>query len=148
MPAFTGPVHRPRAGQESSAMTARFPRTTRLFLGALALFALAGPVAAADLDEEPPPRFEGRSEWRAPPPPLAHSLAPLPPRVVQAPEACRTFVKRRIDPYGEEVVRRVRVCDESPGYRDGGFRDGPRWDGPPPWHRRRHWGDEPGPGRW
>ncbi|TNC09818.1 hypothetical protein FF100_24780 [Methylobacterium terricola] len=111
------------------------------FLGALALLSLAGPVAAADLDEYPPPRFEGRGEWRAPPP-------PPPPRVVQAPESCRTFVKRRIDPYGDEVVRRVRVCDEGPGYRDGGYRDGPRWGGPPPGYRHRHWDDEPGPGRW
>ena len=104
-----------------------------LRLGALALLALEAPAAAADFDE-PPPRFEGRGEWRAP---------PSPPRFVQGPEACRVFVKRRIDPYGDEVVRRVRVCDESPGYRDG-----PGWGGPPPWHRHRHWDDEPGPGRW
>ncbi|AWN45037.1 hypothetical protein DK419_00740 [Methylobacterium terrae] len=124
-------------------MTARFPRSLipgSLILGALALAALAGPVAAADLDEEPPPRFEGRGDWRAPPPP--------PPRFVQAPEGCRVFVKRRIDAYGDEVVRRVRVCDEGPGDR-AGYRDGPRWGGPPPWPpRHRHWDDEPGPGRW
>ncbi|MET7242259.1 hypothetical protein ABZT49_02720 [Methylobacterium sp. EM32] len=117
------------ASQEPPAMTAR------LVLGALSLLLLAGPVAAADLDEYPPPRFEGRTEWRAPPPP--------PPRFVQGPGPCRVFVKRRIDAYGDEVVRRVRVCDEGPGYRDGGYRDGP-----PPWHRHRHWDDEPGPGRW
>ncbi|TGE00705.1 hypothetical protein [Methylobacterium nonmethylotrophicum] len=114
-------------------MTARSSRS--LLLGALALLALAGPVAAADLDE-PPPRFEGRGDWRPAPPP--------PPRYVEAPETCRVFVKRRIDPDDDEVVRRVRVCDEAPGYRDG-YRDGPRWG----WARRhRHWDDEPGPGRW
>ncbi|OAS22587.1 hypothetical protein [Methylobacterium platani] len=121
-------------------MTGRPSRS--LFLGALALLALAGPVAAADLDEYLPPRFEGRGDWREPAPP------PPPPRFVQGPEfrgpgPCRVFVKRRIDPYGDEVVRRVRVCDEGPGYRGGGDRDGP-----PPWHRHRHWDDEPGPGRW
>ncbi|MGE7417015.1 hypothetical protein [Methylobacterium tarhaniae] len=121
-------------------MTARPSRsTTRLALGALALLALAGPVAAADFDEDPP-RFERRGDWRPAPPP--------PPRFAQGPESCRTFVKRRIDADGDEVVRRVRVCDDGPGYRDGGYRDGPRWGGPPPWHRRRHWEDEPGPGRW
>ncbi|AWB23363.1 hypothetical protein DA075_22720 [Methylobacterium currus] len=129
------------ATEESPAMTVRPPRpTARLVLGALALLALAGPAAAADLDEDPPPRFEGRGEWRAPPPP--------PPRFVHGPESCRVFVKRRIDPDGDEVVRRVRVCDEGPGDREGGYRDGPRWGGPPPWHRHRHWDDEPGPGRW
>lgn len=127
-------------------MTVRPSRpTARLVLGALALqtlalIAFAGPVAAADLDEDPPPRFEGRGEWRAPPPP--------PPRFVQGPGPCRVFVKRRIDAYGDEVVRRVRVCDEGPGYRDGSYRDGGYRDGPPPWHRHRHWDDEPGPGRW
>lgn len=109
--------------------------TARLVLGALALLALAGPVTAADLDDYPPPRFESRGEWRAPPPP--------PPRFVQGPGPCRVFVKRRIDAYGDEVVRRVQVCDEAPGYREGGYRDGP-----PPWRRHRHWDDEPGPGRW
>ncbi len=129
--------------------------TARSFiLGSLALLALAGPVAAADLDDYPPPRFENRGAWPEPSP----APPPPPPRfgqgpvvrgpVVQGPEACRVFVKRRIDPYGDEVVRRVRVCDESPGYRDSGYRDGPRWGGPPPWHRHRHWDDEPGPGRW
>ncbi|MFH6782051.1 MULTISPECIES: hypothetical protein [Methylobacterium] len=125
-------------------MTARSPRpTARLVLGALALLSLAGPVAAADLDDDPP-RFEGRGEWRAPPPP--------PPRYGQGPGGCRVFVKRRIDPYGDEVVRRVRVCDEGRGDWSGdrgGYRDGRRWAGPPPWPpRHRHWDDEPGPGRW
>ncbi|WP_053080611.1 hypothetical protein [Methylobacterium variabile] len=105
-----------------------------VILGALALLAAAAPAAAADLDE-PPPRFEGRGDWRPAPPP--------PPRFVQSPETCRVFVKRRIDPYGDEVVRRVRVCEDGPGYRDGS-----RWGGPRPWAHHRHWDDEPGPGRW
>jgi hypothetical protein len=41
-----------------------YPRS--LILGAFALLALAGPVAAADLDDYPPPRFEGRSLSRPP----------------------------------------------------------------------------------
>ncbi|KTS37980.1 hypothetical protein NS228_13760 [Methylobacterium indicum] len=130
-----------------------------LILATLALLALAGPVAAADLDDDPPPRFEGRGEWRPTPPPPPEPprfesrgewrpAPPPPPRFAQGPGPCRVFVKRRIDPDGDEVVRRVRVCDEGPGYREGGYRDGPRWGGPPPWHRHRHWDDEPGPGRW
>ena len=117
-------------------MTAR-----SLILGAFALLALAGPVAAADLDDYPPPRFDSRGEWRpAPPPP--------PPRFAQGPGPCRVFVKRRIDADGDEVVRRVRVCDEAPEYRDRPRWDGPHWGGTPPWRRHRHWDDEAGDGRW
>jgi hypothetical protein len=57
-----GPVQRdgyllwmPGPTLESPAMTAR-----SLILGAFALLALAGPVAAADLDDYPPPRFACR----------------------------------------------------------------------------------------
>jgi hypothetical protein len=35
-----------------------------------------------------------------------------PPVVAEGPEACRVIHKRHIDPYGREVVRRVRICDE------------------------------------
>ncbi|MGY2046963.1 hypothetical protein [Methylobacterium sp. JK268] len=97
-----------------------------LRLGALAALVLvAGPALAADLDEPPPgPRFG----W-APPPPPPHAFRPD--------EGCRVFVKRRYGPGGEEYVRRVRVCDEGPGF-----------DGPPRWHRHSHWqpdGDGPPP---
>lgn len=59
-----------------------------------------------------------------------------PPVVAEGPEACRVIHKRRIDPYGREVVREVRVCDE-----DGA--PPPRWAyrAPP---RYGH-GYEPGP---
>ncbi len=136
-------------------MTAR-----SLILGAFALLALAGPVAAADLDDDPPPRFEGRSEWRPTPPPPPEpprfesrgewrpAPPPPPPRFAQGPGPCRVFVKRRIDAYGDEVVRRVRVCDEAPEYRDRPRWDGPHWGGTPPWRRHRHWEDEAGDGRW
>ncbi|ACL59619.1 hypothetical protein [Methylobacterium nodulans] len=83
-------------------------------LGALAAtaFVLAGPAVAADFDEPRPAPYGVRPGW-------------APPRFSRADETCRVFVKRRIDADGEEVVRRVRVCDEGPGF-----------DGPPRWHHR------------
>jgi hypothetical protein len=99
-------------------------RPLRLAAAAAAALVLSAPVLAADVDEPPPPpRFDSRPGW-------------VPPRVVRPAETCWVFVKRRIDPYGEEVVRRVRVCDE-----------GPVLDGPPRW-RGPGWGaDEDGPPR-
>jgi hypothetical protein len=29
-------------------------------------------------------------------------------------ERCRTYHERRVDPYGREIVHRIRVCDEGP----------------------------------
>ncbi|WP_407523422.1 hypothetical protein [Methylobacterium oryzisoli] len=105
-------------------------RVVRLAAATAAALILTAPVLAADYEEPPPPpRFESRPGWVPP------------PRVVPPTETCRVFVKRRIDPYGDEVVRRVRVCDEGPAL------DGPpRWRGPG-W-RGPDWGpDEEGPPR-
>ena len=53
---------------------------------------------------------------------------------------CRIVLDRRIDPYGREVVHRMRVCDEGPVYPSAegpvvapeyGYR-GPRYYGPQP----------------
>ncbi|MEH3147078.1 MAG: hypothetical protein PGN34_17405 [Methylobacterium frigidaeris] len=105
-------------------------RLARLGAAAALLLAGLGAAGAADFDGDgppPPPRFEGRPDWRP----------PGPPRFSGPPEGCRVFVKRRYDPYGDEIVRRVRVCDDGPG---------DRW-GPP---RRRHWHPDgfDGPPRW
>ncbi|MBY0294657.1 MAG: hypothetical protein K2X71_01250 [Methylobacterium sp.] len=98
------------------------PRPLRLAAAAAAALVLSAPVLAADVDE-PPPRFDARPGW-------------VPPRVVRPAETCRVFVKRRIDPYGDEVVRRVRVCEE-----------GPAFDGPPRWRGPGGGADEDGPPR-
>ncbi|MCJ2054703.1 hypothetical protein [Methylobacterium sp. J-070] len=82
-----------------------------------ALLVAAGPALAADFDG--PSRLpQGYGDLGpddgpdgGPPPPR-----PEPefrgPRVSAAPEACREFVRRRFDPDGAPVLRRVRVCDE------------------------------------
>jgi hypothetical protein len=88
--------------------------------GFCALLLAAGPTLAADFDGPYPPRDYGgpaqedEPERRPPPPPPPR---PEPefrgPRFTAAPpEACREFVRRRFDPDGAPVLRRVRVCDE------------------------------------
>jgi hypothetical protein len=83
-----------------------------------ALLLAAGPALAADLDRpEPPPvgyadpGQEDEPERRPPPPPLAPELRG-PRFTAAAPETCREFVRRRFDPDGAPILRRVRVCDE------------------------------------
>jgi hypothetical protein len=49
-----------------------------------------------------------------------------PPPVVQAPlptEECKVIVRRRVNGHGEEVIRRIRICEEVVGGR------GPRFSG-------------------
>lgn len=119
--------------------------TVRIGFGTLALLA-AAPTLAADLayppadPEEPAPTRlyrEERVEEEALPP--QSGPAPYGPRFAAGPrfappppaEECRTIVKRRIDAYGEEVVRRVRICDEAasppprPRYRPSVYDPGP-----------------------
>lgn len=109
----------------------------RFRLAGLCALALVGTAAqAADFDGPyGPPRAEyGGYEHRPPPPPEPVFRRPrftAGPEFGPPPERCRVFVKRRIDPYGEEVVRRVRVCDEPGGYDDGPRRRPVFFDGPP-----------------
>lgn len=88
-----------------------------------AVLAAAGPVAAADLEEAylappPPPRVRYEAPVVLPPPPprVAVRALPVPPpvEVVEGAETCRVFTKARLDPYGREVLHRVRICDEGP----------------------------------
>lgn len=121
-------------------------RMGRIGLAAAAVVS-AAPAFSADLaypypPEEPAPSQvyrEERIEEAVPPlPPRAEAplygprfaggprLAPPPPE-----GECRTVVKRRIDEDGEEVVRRVRVCEDGlalpprPDYRPSFYRPGP-----------------------
>jgi hypothetical protein len=110
------------------------PQFLSRLAGLAALAFLAGPALAADFDGAyPPPRPDLEDEVvRRPPPPPPEPVFHGPrfsagPRFDPPPaDECRTFVKRRFDAYGDEVVRRVRVCDERPG-----FGRGPRF-GPDP----------------
>lgn len=125
--------------------------------GALALLA-TWPALAADLayppyhGAEPAPariyREERVEEALPPPPPEAVYPGPrfvAQPRYAPLPdEACRTIIRRRVDFDGEEVVKRVRICEEEaygrPPPRFGRPRPVPPadvpyggWDGPPRW---------------
>ena len=92
-----------------------------LALGSLALGSLApsGVAGAADLYEPPPPP---PAQYYPPTPPAVVPVVPYGPPVVQAPvEGCRVIMRRGFDPYGREVFRRVRICEEdevavAPGY--------------------------------
>lgn len=123
----------------------------------LALALMASPAPAADFDAPygqprgPEPGYEQPRPYPPPPPPepeLRQPHAGGGPDFGPTPEGpCRVFVKRRFDPDGEMVVRRVRVCDERPGFGPRfGHRHGPvGFDGPPP-ERGPGWGWR-GPGR-
>ena len=110
-------------------------------LAGLCALALAGQglvvaASAADFDGPYPPRAPdyGEPAYREPPPPpppVFHRPRFTAGPDFEPPERCRTFVKRRIDGYGEEVVRRVRVCDEPGGYDDGPRRRPVFFDHPP-----------------
>ena len=65
------------------------------------------PVVPPPVYQAPPVLPAPRADYVAPPYGGYHS-----PPVVAA-EKCRTYVKRRIDEWGREVLRRVRVCEEA-----------------------------------
>jgi hypothetical protein len=106
----------------------------RLFGFALAgaLLTVAGTAHAADIYENDyrysPPRaqYEPPLEPRGPvygrpiyPPPVVERRA----EVDEGP--CRVLHRRSFDPYGREVIRRVRVCDEGVVRRD--YERSPYW---------------------
>lgn len=114
-----------------------------------ALMLAATPALAADFDRPYPPRGPGYEDREpSPRPPRPEPAFRGPPRFTAAPrfergpdsgppEACREFVRRRLDADGEPVLRRVRVCDE-PAFERGPPRPPEeipprRWGGPPRW---------------
>lgn len=127
-----------------TTVSRRDPSTAALFLTALALSAAivaTAPARAADVENpyDPPPgygRLAPRPPGFVPPPPPGPGLAEGPVE-----ETCRVFLRRRPGPFGEDELRRVRVCDEGPVARRGG----PRWDreAAPPLHRGEY--ARPGP---
>jgi hypothetical protein len=122
---------------------------SRNWLAALALtltaasFGATGTAQAADFYDPPeirrPPvtQYEPRVEYgeRYARPRYA------PPVVAEGPDACRVIHKRHVDPYGREVVRRVRICE------DEGAPPPPRWAyrTPPRYGYGYGSGYEPGP---
>ncbi|MCJ2142212.1 hypothetical protein [Methylobacterium sp. E-066] len=107
--------------------------------GFCALLFAAGPALAADFDGPPPHGYGGPGdgyERRPPPPPPPPEPEFRRPRFTAAPpEACREFVRRRFDPDGAPVLRRVRICDEP------AFERGPPPPPPSPEDDRpRRWG--------
>ncbi|MDP4001858.1 hypothetical protein [Methylobacterium sp. NEAU K] len=107
--------------------------------GCCALLLAAGPALAADFDGPYPshgyggPVEDGEPERRPPPPPPEPEFR-RPRFTAASPEACRDFVRRRFDPDGMPVVRRVRVCDEP------AFDRGPPPPPPPEEVPPRRWG--------
>ena len=104
------------------------PHTSRL-AALCALMLAAAPALAADFDRPYPPQGPGYEGREAPPPPRPEPEFRGPPRFTAGPrfgrgpdsgppEACREFVRRRLDADGEPVLRRVRVCDE-PSFERG-----------------------------
>lgn len=72
---------------------------------------------APDYAERPRgPRYAAGPHYAPPPPP---------------PQDCRTIVRHRVNAYGEEIRRRIRICDErasgefGPRFRRSGYGPGP-----------------------
>lgn len=71
---------------------------------------------------------------------------PLIERRVEVDEpACRVVHRRRIDPYGREVIHRLRVCDEDVVRR--GYERPPYWASRSPRYGDENWGYAPRPPR-
>ena len=64
---------------------------------------VSGAAIAADAPDEWPHSRRG--------PYVVERLAPPPSAAFAEGEACRVIVKRRVDEFGERVVRRVRICE-------------------------------------
>ena len=108
----------------------------RVALGlALTTTAICGSTAAQAGDILPPPVYGPAAPYPAPNVGVGPVYAPGGP--------CRIVLDRRVDPYGREVVHRLRVCDDGPVYAPAegpvgpvvapqyGY-PGPRYYGPQP----------------
>lgn len=96
-------------------MYARMGLNGWLFGVGLAVTSGLAPAQAADIYAPDRPRYSERFERYVPRERVYARPRYLPPveeRVVTDDGDCRVFIKRRLDRYGREVVRRVRVCDE------------------------------------
>jgi hypothetical protein len=108
-----------------------------------ALLNLAGPAQASDL-YQPYGTYEPRGPYG--PPPVVYGEPRYPPPVIERRVeidngACRIVHRRYIDPYGREVVRRVRICEE------GVVEAYPRWAARGPRYGYEPYYDAPRPPR-
>ena len=122
--------------------------TAKLSLAAFVLLLGIPASHAADLDDGPPPYRAPAPAPYGPPPDYSGPGYDqgYPPPVMRERyggdfERCRIFHRVRIDPYGREVLRRVRVCEEPAAMRAPGWAAahaptpygyGPRYYAPPP----------------
>ncbi|MHC2020958.1 hypothetical protein [Methylobacterium sp. CM6247] len=86
-------------------------RRPPIFSGLLALALCSVPALAADFPEPygSPREF---SRERLPPPPVEDYRPGREPSRLAEP--CRTVIRRRITPEGEEIIKRVTICEEHP----------------------------------
>lgn len=119
------------AGSSSTPLPTRRAPLRRPFVGLALLTFLAAPALSmqASAADFPEPRPYGG------PPEEAYPERRPPPLRFEERERCRTILRRHITPEGEEIARRVTVCDEGSGRADRG-----RFEGEP------H-GEYRGPGR-
>lgn len=99
-------------------MRAKLYMTFGLALLGLTALAVDNSASAADFDGYAPypnatPDY-GRTIERE----RIYSQAPLVDRRYEVvDQRCRTYFERRVDPYGREIVHRIRECDEGPADR-------------------------------
>jgi hypothetical protein len=107
-----------RESQMVTCVSVRSFAAAGLALAAVYVMAPAT-VRAADIYAPDRPRYSERYERYEPRERVYAPPRYLPPpverRVEIDDEDCRVFVKRAIDAYGREVLRRVRVCEEAVG---------------------------------
>src|SRR5215831_16867510 len=85
--------------------------TGAVFAVVLSTLAMNFGLIAKAGDLELPPYGPGPYTAPAPYVPPAQYVEPIDRGGI-----CRILLERRIDPYGREIVHRIRVCDEGPVY--------------------------------
>jgi hypothetical protein len=137
-PSATGIRSPQKLGRASMPHVSRTAQSSLGLVGvafAAAFLNLAGVAQAGDLYQPPYGGYEPRGPYGPPPvvygepryvpPPVVYGepryVPPVIDRRVVVEDGCRVVHRRRIDPYGREIVRRVRVCGE------GGVEPHPHW---------------------
>jgi len=152
-----GQVHRER----QMTNTLQTNATLNMYFGLVLLGCSAitfSSVRAADLDAGYGPypnaeydrTIERERIYTAPPVERERIYTPAPPidrRYEAIEERCRIVFERRIDPYGREIVHRIRACDEGPVYSHPSRAYGPGPGGyqPEPYYERSRYRAYPRP---
>src|SRR5262249_40097932 len=98
------------AKRESPMSPAMRPTAVRSIVFGLTLAGL-GVCATANAGDLPPPVYGAPPVYGPAPYPVPNYGG-----VYERGGPCHVVLDRRIDPYGREIVRRVRVCDEGAVY--------------------------------